>query len=98
MTTAITTLTQRRLDEAAVAARRRANQAQGTALHEMTLALADAASDRADGYRAACEALETFPGPIVAQVVSALLRVTPDPEDSSEYDAGFRAGLRAALP
>lgn len=50
------------------------------------------------GWRAAADHLAEIPGPIVPQVVAALLRVTPDPDDDQAYDAGFRAALRAVLP
>ncbi|HCS59058.1 MAG TPA: hypothetical protein DIW80_19440 [Gordonia polyisoprenivorans] len=93
MTSTVVDATLRRLDEAARAARRRAHEAYGTVLHEMMLDLADAASDRADGYRTGCEAVAQVPGPMVGQVVAALLRVTPDPEDSGPYDCAFRAAL-----
>lgn len=50
------------------------------------------------GWRAAADHLDEIPGPMVESVASALLRVTPDPDDDRAYDGGFRAALRAALP
>lgn len=83
-----------RLDNAAQAARRRALAARGTSRHAMLLDLADAASDRADGFRAARDDLADVPDDQRRAWVTVLLRVKPDPEDDRAYDDGYRAALQ----
>ncbi|MGC4933865.1 hypothetical protein ACLQ3C_09280 [Gordonia sp. DT30] len=50
------------------------------------------------GYQRAADDLDELPGPVLQDVVRAILRVQPDPDDDPLYDAGYRAGLRTALP
>lgn len=67
------------------------DQGQMHALEDAIPAAWEAGHDAAEAHLAA------LPGPMVPAVLSALLNVTPDPNDDPMFDAGFRSGIRDAL-